>query len=146
MAFQEPFRRKKLRAEPSQAKVSDTSLFAPFRSLGHVTNAVPLSVYAQYVKGKKTPHVTIISCLGRSWAQWNLADMKLLFVGEFSHDLSESLVGQRFNRKLISQVNLLRISSLRCYARTMSSTQRPGQPCIAMFEDESPTSSKQMGS
>jgi U3 small nucleolar RNA-associated protein 21 len=61
---------------------SNTSLFAPFRALGFVTNHVPFVLQVRTHKGaSQGPRVHIITCLGRAWALWEGGKMTLLFVG-----------------------------------------------------------------
>ncbi|GAA6025323.1 hypothetical protein JCM8202_002695 [Rhodotorula sphaerocarpa] len=56
-------------------------LFAPFRSLGHVSTGVPFAVQSRASKHLDKPAITFITSLGRSWAMWDGQSMRLLFVG-----------------------------------------------------------------
>lgn len=77
---------KKARTQPAQPIASTSTkregLFAPFRSLGHVSTAVPFVYQSKSSKFLVTPAVTVVTSLGRSWAMWDGASLKLLFVGE----------------------------------------------------------------
>lgn len=59
-------------------------LFAPFRSLGHVSTGVPFVVQSKSSKFLETPAMTVVTSLGRSWAMWDGQSLRLLFVGECS--------------------------------------------------------------
>ncbi|KWU42006.1 putative WD-repeat protein [Rhodotorula sp. JG-1b] len=81
---------KRARVVPAQGDRAPTSssaatkrepLFAPFRSLGHVSTGVPLVVQSRASKYLDKPAITLITSLGRSWAMWDGHSMKLLFVG-----------------------------------------------------------------
>lgn len=82
---------KRARVVPAQGDRSSSSsaaatkrepLFAPFRSLGHVSTGMPLVVQSRASKYLDKPAITLITSLGRSWAMWDGHSMKLLFVGE----------------------------------------------------------------
>ncbi|GAA5969804.1 hypothetical protein JCM8115_005786 [Rhodotorula mucilaginosa] len=81
---------KRARVVPAQGDRSSSSsaaatkrepLFAPFRSLGHVSTGMPLVVQSRASKYLDKPAITLITSLGRSWAMWDGHSMKLLFVG-----------------------------------------------------------------
>ncbi|KAI5478393.1 WD repeat protein, U3 small nucleolar RNA-associated protein 21 [Pseudohyphozyma bogoriensis] len=56
-------------------------LFAPFRSLGHITTNVPFVVLSRSSKYLQTPALTVVTSLGSSWAMWEGQSLRLLFVG-----------------------------------------------------------------
>ncbi|SCV67376.1 BQ2448_6022 [Microbotryum intermedium] len=72
-------------ASTSQATSTKASaagrLFAPFRSLGHVSTSVPLVVLSRSSKYLETPALTVVTSLGHSWAMWDGQGLKVLFVG-----------------------------------------------------------------
>ncbi|SCZ96552.1 BZ3500_MvSof-1268-A1-R1_Chr8-2g10291 [Microbotryum saponariae] len=70
-------------APPPQAKAPAPvgRLFAPFRSLGHVSTSVPLVVLSRSSKYLETPALTVLTSLGNSWAMWEGQGLKVLFVG-----------------------------------------------------------------
>jgi len=78
---------KRVRSSTEQpSKPKDRRLFAPFRALGIITNAVAPAIQtrsAGKAGGDLTkPNITIITSLGKSWAMWDLSgSMRLLFVG-----------------------------------------------------------------
>ncbi|GAA5983757.1 hypothetical protein JCM10908_005912 [Rhodotorula pacifica] len=79
---------KRARVVPAQSTSTAPSpatkrepLFAPFRSLGHVSTGVPFVVQSRASKYLDKPAITFITSLGRSWAMWDGHSMKLLFVG-----------------------------------------------------------------
>lgn len=57
-------------------------LFAPFRSLGHISTSVPFAVQSKSSKFLETPAIVILTSLGNNWAMWDGANLKLIFVGE----------------------------------------------------------------
>lgn len=84
---------KRARVVPAQAEGSAATaapkreaLFAPFRSLGHVSTGVPFVVQSRASKYLDKPAITLITSLGRSWAMWDGHSMRLLFVGECAHE------------------------------------------------------------
>ena len=59
-------------------------LYAPFRALGMITNAVPFVMQTRSHKGATDgPRIHLVTCLGRSWAMWEGGKMGLLFVGAY---------------------------------------------------------------
>ncbi|KAL8279548.1 hypothetical protein RQP46_008110 [Phenoliferia psychrophenolica] len=56
-------------------------LFAPFRSLGHISTDVPFVVQSRSSKFLETPALVVVTSLGSSWAMWEGGALKLLFVG-----------------------------------------------------------------
>ncbi|KAM0750055.1 putative WD-repeat protein [Meredithblackwellia eburnea MCA 4105] len=56
-------------------------LFAPFRSLGHVSTSTPFALLSRSSKFLETPALTVVTSLGNSWAMWEGAKLQLLFVG-----------------------------------------------------------------
>ncbi|GAA5843467.1 hypothetical protein JCM9279_000759 [Rhodotorula babjevae] len=77
---------KRARVQPAAAVALPTppkreSLFAPFRSLGHVSTAAPFVLQSRSSKYLEQPALTLITSLGRSWAMWEGQSMRLLFVG-----------------------------------------------------------------
>ncbi|KAG8892661.1 hypothetical protein FRB99_002551, partial [Tulasnella sp. 403] len=77
-----------------QSKTYD-GLFAPFRALGFITNHVPFALQVHSVKGGLAePRIHISTCLGRSWAMWDGANMRLLFVGTDAPEMISSLIFQ----------------------------------------------------
>lgn len=77
------------RASNSSTATKREPLFAPFRSLGHVSTGVPLVVQSRASKYLDKPAITLITSLGRSWAMWDGHSMKLLFVGECAERASD---------------------------------------------------------
>ncbi|KAH6918289.1 Utp21 specific WD40 associated putative domain-containing protein [Coprinopsis sp. MPI-PUGE-AT-0042] len=76
--------RKRLRKESTVKKKTrnEPRLFVPFRALGLVTNHVPFVMQVRSFKGAtEGPRIHILTCLGRSWAQWEGGKMTLLFNG-----------------------------------------------------------------
>ena len=65
-----------------QLQAKREGLFAPFRSLGHVSTGVPFVVQSKSSKFLETPAMTVVTSLGRSWAMWDGQSLRLLFVGE----------------------------------------------------------------
>ncbi|KAG8746806.1 hypothetical protein FRC12_014216 [Ceratobasidium sp. 428] len=58
-----------------------STLFAPFRALGIITNHVPFAMQARSFKGdSEGPKLVIVTCLGKAWAMWEGNKMGLLFV------------------------------------------------------------------
>lgn len=87
-----PNKRSKVQLDSNDAnisiKVKREGLFAPFRSLGHVSTSVPFIVQSKSSKYLESPAITVITSLGRSWAMWDGSNLKLLFVGELKvHEL-----------------------------------------------------------
>lgn len=77
---------KRARVQPTAAVAVSSppkreSLFAPFRSLGHVSTAAPFVLQSRSSKYLEQPALTLITSLGRSWAMWEGQSMRLLFVG-----------------------------------------------------------------
>ncbi|BGP40594.1 rRNA-processing protein utp21 [Rhodotorula kratochvilovae] len=78
---------KRARVQPSAAPAAPAapppreSLFAPFRSLGHVSTRAPFVLQSRSSKYLQQPALTLITSLGRSWAMWDGQSMRLLFVG-----------------------------------------------------------------
>ncbi|KZT71306.1 Utp21-domain-containing protein [Daedalea quercina L-15889] len=63
-------------------KTEQPRLYAPFRALGLVTNAVPFVMQTRSHKGATDgPRIHLVTCLGRAWAMWEGGKMGLLFVG-----------------------------------------------------------------
>ncbi|GAA6062774.1 hypothetical protein JCM10212_006887 [Sporobolomyces blumeae] len=56
-------------------------LFAPFRSLGHVSTGCPLMIQSRASKHLERPALTVLTSLGSSWAMWTGDNLRLLFVG-----------------------------------------------------------------
>lgn len=78
---------KRQKAEPIQPEAGPskprTNLFAPFRALGFVSDHVPFSMFVHTAKGAlATPHVNLVTSVGRSWMMWEAGRMGLVFVGE----------------------------------------------------------------
>ncbi|BGP25126.1 rRNA-processing protein utp21 [Rhodotorula toruloides] len=63
------------------AKLKREPLFAPFRSLGHVSTGVPFVLQSRASKHLQQPALTVITSLGANWAMWEGQSMRLLFVG-----------------------------------------------------------------
>ncbi|CDZ97730.1 WD repeat protein [Phaffia rhodozyma] len=64
-------------------KLTSPRLFAPFRALGFITNAVPFAIQTRASKHATSgPSISILSCLGDAWALWEGGRMNLLFVGQ----------------------------------------------------------------
>lgn len=78
-------REKRARAEvvsQETQKLPQVALYSPFRALGFITNGVPFVLQTRFGgKDATVPDVTIVTCLGDSWAMWNADRMTLLFVG-----------------------------------------------------------------
>ncbi|GAA5832443.1 hypothetical protein JCM3766R1_003075 [Sporobolomyces carnicolor] len=68
------------------------ALFAPFRSLGHVSTATPLVVQSRASKHLTKPALTVLTSLGHSWAMWTGDNLRLLFVGPDMGQEIESLM------------------------------------------------------
>ncbi|GAA6053196.1 hypothetical protein JCM3770_000024 [Rhodotorula araucariae] len=68
-------------AAPAPAAAAREALFAPFRSLGHVSTRAPFVLQSRSSKYLEQPALTLITSLGRSWAMWDGQSMRLLFVG-----------------------------------------------------------------
>ncbi|GAA6006013.1 rRNA-processing protein UTP21 [Rhodotorula paludigena] len=68
-------------APAAPAKPRREALFAPFRSLGHVSTAAPFALQSRASKYLEQPALTFITSLGRSWAMWDGQSIRLLFVG-----------------------------------------------------------------
>ncbi|GAA5850196.1 hypothetical protein JCM5353_004683 [Sporobolomyces roseus] len=66
-------------ATPSTVKRQ--SLFAPFRSLGHISTSTPLVIQSRASKHLTKPALTVLTSLGSSWAMWTGDTLRLLFVG-----------------------------------------------------------------
>lgn len=79
--------RKRLKSSKSIKENSsevNKQLFAPFRALGFITNHVPFAMQVRSFKGATgAPRVHIVTCLGKSWAEFEGEKMKLLFVGKW---------------------------------------------------------------
>lgn len=74
---------------------SSTSLFAPFRSLGHISTGVPFVLQTHSTKdasvygrrddveggGKDEGGGVVVTSVGRGWAMWTVDRMRLLLVG-----------------------------------------------------------------
>lgn len=56
-------------------------LFAPFRSLGHVSTGVGLCVQTQSSKYLERAKWVTLTSLGRSWALYDGETLKVLFAG-----------------------------------------------------------------
>ncbi|PWN40613.1 WD40 repeat-like protein [Ceraceosorus guamensis] len=69
------------RPRPRPRATKRTPLFTPFRALGYVTNHVPSHLQVR-VGGKDaaSADVNILTCLGDTWALWDLKQTTLLFV------------------------------------------------------------------
>lgn len=74
-------------ASTSAAVPRPLGLFAPFRSLGHISTAVPFVVQSKSSKFLETPALTVLTSLGHNWALWDGSSLKLLFVGSLSSPL-----------------------------------------------------------
>lgn len=73
------------RARSSVAAVTrpaKDSLFAAFRSLGHISTSTPFAIQSRSGKFLETPAVTVLTSLGTSWALWEGQSLRLLFVGK----------------------------------------------------------------
>lgn len=64
------------------AKPAKDSLFAAFRSLGHISTSTPFAIQSRSGKFLETPAVTVLTSLGSSWALWEGQSLRLLFVGK----------------------------------------------------------------
>lgn len=98
MAGVRPVKRARTQPAASTSTAAATpreGLFAPFRSLGHVSTGVPFVVQSKSSKFLETPAITVVTSLGRSWAMWEGQTLKLLFVGEFYHFFSAGLMSSR---------------------------------------------------
>ena len=70
-------------AGPSSSRIPSPRLFHPFRALGFVCDHVPISIHVHQAKGAlATPHVNILTSVGRSWLMWEAGRMGLVFVGK----------------------------------------------------------------
>ncbi|KAH9442712.1 hypothetical protein Pst134EA_031624 [Puccinia striiformis f. sp. tritici] len=66
-----------------------TSLYAPFRSLGHVTTDVPFVIHSHSTKDSdvlgstkaQTNSQVILTSVGLGWALWSTDSLRLLYVG-----------------------------------------------------------------
>ncbi|BGP02493.1 putative WD-repeat protein [Rhodotorula toruloides ATCC 204091] len=80
-----PTKRARVQQQPASAatpaKPKREPLFAPFRSLGHVSTGVPFVLQSRASKHLQQPALTVITSLGASWAMWEGQSMRLLFVG-----------------------------------------------------------------
>lgn len=66
-------------------------LFAPFRALGLVCNALPFAMFVHTPSGALAqPTVNLVTSVGTSWMMWDMAGMTLVFV---SPDADEELGG-----------------------------------------------------
>ncbi|GAA5874734.1 hypothetical protein JCM16303_002966 [Sporobolomyces ruberrimus] len=65
----------------TQKTVQREALFAPFRSLGHVSTSTPLVIQSRASKHLTKPALTVLTSLGKSWAMWTGDNLRLLFVG-----------------------------------------------------------------
>ncbi|CEQ42504.1 SPOSA6832_04318, partial [Sporobolomyces salmonicolor] len=82
MVSARPSKRPRTTTAPVAApKPKREPLFAPFRSLGHVSTSVPFVLQSRSSKHLEAPALTVITSLGRSWAMWEGATLRLLFVG-----------------------------------------------------------------
>jgi hypothetical protein len=71
-------------------KLMSTSLYAPFRSLGHVTTDVPFVIHSHSTKDSdvlgvskaQTNSQVILTSVGLGWALWSADSLRLLYVGE----------------------------------------------------------------
>lgn len=77
-----PAKRARTVASAAPAAAAPQGLFAPFRSLGHITTEVPFVVQARSSKFLETPAMVVVTSLGSSWAMWEGGKLTLLFVGE----------------------------------------------------------------
>ncbi|GAA5893733.1 rRNA-processing protein UTP21 [Sporobolomyces salmoneus] len=75
----------------TQAPKRREPLFAPFRSLGHVSTSTPLIVQSRASKHLTKPALTVLTSLGKSWAMWTGDNLRLLFVGPDTGKEIESL-------------------------------------------------------
>lgn len=94
-----PTKRARVQQQPASAAGPARKrepLFAPFRSLGHVSTGVPFVLQSRASKHLQQPALTVITSLGASWVMWEGQSMRLLFVGAFAslagvlHALSEA--------------------------------------------------------
>lgn len=70
-------------AGPSTSRLPSPRLFHPFRALGFVCDHIPISIHVHQAKGAlATPHVNILTSVGRSWLMWDAGRMTLVFVGK----------------------------------------------------------------
>ncbi|BGP08590.1 rRNA-processing protein utp21 [Rhodotorula toruloides] len=80
-----PTKRARVQQQPASAatpaRPKREPLFAPFRSLGHVSTGVPFVLQSRASKHLQQPALTVITSLGASWAMWEGQSMRLLFVG-----------------------------------------------------------------
>ncbi|GAA5925720.1 rRNA-processing protein UTP21 [Sporobolomyces koalae] len=68
-------------------------LFAPFRSLGHVSTSTPLVIQSRASKHLQKPALTVLTSLGKSWALWTGDNLRLLFVGpDMGKEISSLMV------------------------------------------------------
>ncbi|EOR02845.1 hypothetical protein E3P92_03138 [Wallemia ichthyophaga] len=85
-----PARKKQKSTKPTQSiqptqpnqpiKSIQPRLFAPFRALGFVTNDIPFNILSRSTRDANKLSAQIVTCLGNSWAMWDLSTMRLLFV------------------------------------------------------------------
>ncbi|GAA5996892.1 hypothetical protein JCM5350_002741 [Sporobolomyces pararoseus] len=69
-------------------------LFAPFRSLGHISTSVPLHLQTRSSKHLNKPSTTVTTSLGKNFAIYDGERLKLLFIGPGLGDKEiESLTG-----------------------------------------------------
>ena len=69
------------------AKKIQPRLFAPFRALGFVTNDIPFNIVTRSTRDANKLNAQIVTCLGKSWAMWDLGTMRLLFVCRFELEM-----------------------------------------------------------
>jgi U3 small nucleolar RNA-associated protein 21 len=76
-----------LTSQAGPSKLPAPRLFHPFRALGFVCDHVPMSIFTHSAKGAlSTPHVNIVTSVGRSWMMWEAGRMGLVFVGQSLHE------------------------------------------------------------
>lgn len=66
-------------------------LFAPFRSLGFISNQVAFKSINRSTRDSTKLSSQIVTCLGKSWAMWDTLSMKLLFISHDQHHYIQSI-------------------------------------------------------
>ncbi|GAA97011.1 hypothetical protein E5Q_03685 [Mixia osmundae IAM 14324] len=63
-------------------QVDKRRLFAPFRALSLYSNDIPFVLLSRSSPHLKTPVFNLITCLGSSWAMWDVKTLSLILAGE----------------------------------------------------------------
>ena len=84
-------KRQRVDALPRPA-ASSTSLYAPFRALGLISNAIPFALQSFTGKGQLKPVYQYLTCLNAtSWALWAEESIQLKFVGDLPKSASGAI-------------------------------------------------------